>query len=57
MAQRTYQASDAVYFPGDEVLFKEKGKSRWSGPAKVTSVDGNKIRMVFGGFERTIGEE
>ena len=54
MSQKTTGATDAVYKPGDEVLFKEKDKSRWSGPAKVTDVLGNKIRMIFGGYERTV---
>ena len=54
MAQRTSGATDAVYLPGDDVLFKEKDKSRWTGPAKVTNVTGNKVRMIFGGFERTV---
>ena len=38
------QNTSAVYFPGNLVLFKEKEKSKWLGPAKVTNVDGNKIR-------------
>ena len=54
MAQRVSGATDAVYLPGDEVVFKEKDKSRRSGPAKVTNVVGNKVRMIFGGFERTV---
>ena len=54
MAQRTSGAVDAVYYPGDEVLFKEKDKSKWSGPAIVTNIIGNKIRMIFGGYERTV---
>ena len=54
MTQRATGAADAVYYPGDEVLFKEKDKSKWSGPAKVTNVVGNKIRMIFGGYERTV---
>ena len=54
MAQRANGATDAVYIPGDNVLFKEKDKSKWSGPAKVTDVIGNKIRMIFAGYERTV---
>ena len=54
MTQRLTGAADAIYYPGDEVLFKEKDKSKWSGPAKVTNVVGNKVRMIFGGYERTV---
>jgi hypothetical protein len=54
MTQATSGATDAVYVPGDEVFFKEKDKSKWSGPAEVTNVIGNKIRMIYGGFERTV---
>ena len=54
MSQATSGATDAVYYPGDQVLFKEKDKSKWSGPAQVTNVLGNKIRMIFDGFERTV---
>ena len=43
MAQKTSGASNV---PGDEVLFKEQNKSKWSGPAKVTDVIGNKVRMI-----------
>ena len=54
MSQRATGDTDAIYYPGDEVIFKEKDKSKWSGPAKVTDIVGNKIRMIFGGYERTV---
>ena len=54
MAQKITGAADAVYHPGDEVVFKENDKSRWSGPAQVTGVLGSKIRLIFGGYERTV---
>ena len=38
MSQRATGDTDAVYYPGDEVIFKEKDKSKWSGPAKVTDI-------------------
>ena len=41
MSQATSGATDAVYYPGNQVLFKEKDKSKWSGPAQVTNVIGN----------------
>ena len=53
-AQRTSGATDVMYHPGDVVLFKEKEKSKWSGPAKVTDIDGTKVRMLYGGYERTV---
>ena len=53
-AQNTSGSADEIYNPGDVVLFKEKDKSKWSGPAKVTDVDGTKIRMLYGGYERTV---
>ena len=53
MTQKVSGAADAVYYPGDEVLFKEKDTSKWSGPATVTGVAGNKVRMIYGGYERT----
>ena len=53
-AQKTSGAVNVIYTPGDIVLFKEKDKSKWSGPAKVTDVDGSKIRMIYGGYERTV---
>ena len=51
MKKQTYGYNDFQYNEGDSVLFKEDGKDRWSGPGKV---NGNKIRIVFGGFERTV---
>ena len=36
------------------MIFKEEGKEKWSGPAKVTSTEGNKIRIVHNGYERTV---
>ena len=50
MTQRLTGAAVAIYYPGDEVLFKEKDKSKWGGPAKVTNFVGNKVRMIFGGY-------
>ena len=54
MSQATSGATDAVYYPGDQVLFKEKDKYKWSGPAQVTNVLENKIRMIVGRFEKTV---
>ena len=54
LVQKTSGATDAVYVPGDEVLFKEKDKSKWSGLAKVNDVIGNKVRMIYGRYERTV---
>ena len=54
MSQRTSGSVNTIYNHADEVLFKEKDKSKWSGPAIVTNVVGNKIRMIYGGYERTV---
>ena len=54
LAQRTYGYNDNVYNNGDEVLFKENDKSRWSGPAKVTGTEGSKVRIIHAGHARTV---
>ena len=36
------------------MLFKEDGKSRWSGPGKVTGMEGNKVRIIQSGYDRTV---
>ena len=37
---------------GDEVLFKEDGKSRGFGPGKVTGMEGNKFHIIQAGYDR-----
>ena len=54
MAQQTYGYQDEVYQPGDSVFYKEEGKDRWAGPAKVTGVEGNKVRVIHSGYDRTV---
>ena len=36
------------YEIGDIVSFKEEGKTKWSGPAKVIGVDGKTIHVKYG---------
>ena len=54
LSQRTYGYSDNKYKEGDEVLFKEEDKGRWSGPAKVTGMEGSKVRIIHAGYDRTV---
>ena len=54
LAQRTYGYTDNSYHEGDEVLFKENDKSRCSGPAKVTGIEGTKLRLIYAGHARTV---
>ena len=54
LAQRSYNYNDNIYNKGDEVLFKENDKGRWSGPAKVTGMEGTKVRLVYAGHDRTV---
>ena len=54
LAQKTYGYSDNKYSEGDKVLFKESDIGRWSGPAKVTGMEGNKVRIIHAGYDRTV---
>ena len=54
LAQKTYGYSDNKYSEGDKVLFKENDKGRWSGPGKVTGMEGNKVRIIHAGYDRTV---
>ena len=36
------------------MLFKEEGIDRWSGPGKVTGMEGSKVRLVHSGYDRTV---
>ena len=36
------------------MIYKEYKKLTWQGPAKVTAVDGVKIRIVHDGYAKTI---
>ena len=54
ISQRIQGYSDAKYKEGDIVLFKEENKCRWSGPAKVVLMDGNKVQLSFAGSYRTV---
>ena len=38
----------------DLILYKEDDRNRWSGPAKVTGCEGNKVRVVHAGYDRTV---
>ena len=54
MAQQSYGYQDSIYKAGDSVFYKEEGKDRWAGPAKVTGVEGNKVRVIHSGYDRTV---
>ena len=54
LVQNVQGYSDNKYSEGDMVYFKEDDKSRWSGPAKVTGVEENKIRIIHSGYDRTV---
>ena len=54
LAQQTYGYADMAYSVGDAVFFLEDGKSKWSGPGKVTGVEGTKIRLIHSGYDRTV---
>ena len=54
LAQRAYGYSAQRYVEGEMVLFKEESKNRWSGPAKVTGMEGNKVRIIHSGYDRTV---
>ena len=54
LIQRTYGYADNKYSEGDAVLFKENDVGRWSGPAKVTGMEGTKVRIIHAGFDRTV---
>ena len=54
LAQNTQGYSGRRYSEGELVLFKEDGKSRWSGPAHVTGMEGSKVRLVQDGYDRTV---
>ena len=56
ITQQMYGSQDEIYEPGDSVLFKENGKDRWSGPSKVTSVEGSKVRVIHSRYERTVAK-
>ena len=54
LAQRAYGYDDIKYSEGEKVLFKEEGKNRWTGPGKVTGMEGSKVRIVHAGYDRTV---
>ena len=39
---------------GDKVSFKEEGKTKWSGPAKIIGVDGKVLIVKYGNNSRRI---
>ena len=46
LSQQTYGYADQKYETGDEVFFKEDGKEKWTGPGKVSAMEGNKVRII-----------
>lgn len=54
MAQRVYGYVDQQYEHGEEVLFKEEGKEKWSGPGKVIGVVDNKVKIMHMGYGRIV---
>lgn len=54
LSQQTYGYIDETYNMGDVVLFKEVNTEKWSGPARVTGIDGSKVRVNYAGYERTV---
>ena len=45
LAQETRSYQNHVLQPGEEIFFKEESRSRWSGPAKIISMESSKIRV------------
>ena len=54
IAQQTHGYNNQKYSEGDEFFFKEEGKDKWSGPAKVTGQEGSKVRIIHAGYDRTV---
>ena len=54
LAQQTHGYVDSKYHEGEKVFFKEQGKEKWSGPAKVTGEEGSKVRIIHAGYDRTV---
>ena len=54
LVQQIQGYNDYKYFEGDAVFFKEEGKDKWSGPAKVTGQEGSKVRIIHAGYSRTV---
>ena len=36
------------------MFFREEGKDRLAGPAQVTGTEGNKVRVIHSGYDRTV---
>ena len=45
---------EQVYRSGQEVYFKEKDKTGWTGPAKVCAQDGKIVFIRYGNFLRRV---
>ena len=54
LAQRSYGYRDQRYSEGEQVLFKETDIGRWSGPSKVTGMEGSKVRIIHAGYDRIV---
>ena len=54
LAQQAHGYLDHKYSAGDMIIFKEDGKNRWTGPAKVTGTENSKVRIIHAGYDRTV---
>ena len=54
MAGQVQGYVDASYMEGELVLYKEKNSEKWTGPGKVTGVEGSKVRIIHMVHDRTV---
>ena len=54
LAQKARAYEDYSFREGEEVIYKEDGKTKWSGPAKIISIDSVKIKVNHDGYARTL---
>ena len=57
LSSRINSGNHNFYDIGDMVLFKEEGKSKWSGPAKVIGIDGKVIHIKYGNNIKSINQD
>ena len=54
LAQKARAYKDYSFREGEEVIYKEDGKTKWSGPAKIISIDNVKVKVNHDGYARTV---
>ena len=54
LAQKARAYEDYSFREGEEFIYKEDGKTKWSGPAKIISIDNIKIKVSHDGYARTV---